>query len=230
METSLSSLATAPRRTRTTNCIGCITAVIAALGLGACGGDPRGHHRAHRPGQDEAAATDAAPITGTAKLKLNDMDVHDVPITCTQGAQEDCNGVDDNCDGQIDEGCGYANGPLQITMAWNTQADIDLFVTDPTGETISNQHRRSASGGELDHDARGGCRTTDKPNQIENAVWKARPPKGTYQVGVHYWGECSDGGTTTVSVTVSAFGKVLSTSNTTVEPGERRSMLSVSVE
>ena len=55
---------------------------------------------------------------------------------CVQGSAEQCNGLDDNCNGVIDEGCGYQTGNIQITAAWNSPSDIDLHVLDPMGEEI----------------------------------------------------------------------------------------------
>ncbi|MEM7609708.1 MAG: MopE-related protein, partial [Myxococcota bacterium] len=119
-----------------------------------------------------------------------------VEATCQQGAQEVCNGLDDNCDGIIDEGCGYQSGNIQITLGWNTGADLDMYVTDPTGFEIYYGASQSPSGGRLDHDARGACdRSTFQPGgySTENVYWdQQNPPNGSYGVDVNYWnGDCS---------------------------------------
>jgi hypothetical protein len=146
-----------------------------------------------------------------------------VETTCTQGAAEQCNGLDDNCNGQIDEGCGYQSGNIQITLAWNTGADIDMYVTDPAGETISYSHTNSNSGGVLDHDARGQCRPNQANNTIENVYWQSpQPPSGTYQVELHYWGECnSNAGPTTTTLSIAVGGQIIGAYNYTLAPNQR---------
>lgn len=145
-----------------------------------------------------------------------------VQASCVQGAQEQCNGLDDNCNGQIDEGCGYQSGQVQITLAWNTGADIDMYVTDPQGQTLSYQNTQVASGGFLDHDARGNCRTDQTNNRIENVYWNsAQPPSGNYEVALHYWGECNSGGPTQSTTSIAVGGRIIGAYNFTLTPNQR---------
>lgn len=143
-----------------------------------------------------------------------------VGIQCAPGAAEQCNGLDDNCDGRIDEGCGWQSGAIQITLAWQTGADIDLYVTDPSGFTISYQDRQSPTGGVLDHDARGACvRGSDT---IENVYWSTpTPPRGQYMIELHYWGDCGVAGVTPAQVSISVGGRVVGVYNVTLSPGQR---------
>jgi hypothetical protein len=136
--------------------------------------------------------------------------------SCVQGAQEICNGLDDNCNGQIDEGCGYSSGDVQITLAWNTGADLDLYVYDPQGNRIYYGEPQAPSGGHLDQDARGNCNPSQPNNRIENVYWGGgvRPPSGRYTVEVHYWagdGCSSNAGPTTGVVSISVGGSILGT-------------------
>ena len=39
-----------------------------------------------------------------------------------------CNGLDDNNNGKIDEGCGMKSGGFQATLAWENHADLDIQV------------------------------------------------------------------------------------------------------
>lgn len=140
--------------------------------------------------------------------------------SCVPGAVEQCNGLDDNCDGAIDEGCGWESGQIQITLAWQTGADIDLYVTDPYGETLSYQHTQSGSGGILDHDARGAC--VGGSDTIENVYWtQPQPPRGQYQVELHYWGSCGVAGPTPATVSISVGGRVIGVYNVTLYENQR---------
>ncbi len=121
---------------------------------------------------------------------------------CQEGTQEACNGLDDNCNGVIDEGCGYQGGNIQITAAWQTASDIDLHVTDPSGAEIYYAARSSATGGVLDHDANAACRIA--PPTVENVYWNSQnPPRGTYQVRLVAYDMCGVPNTpTTLSISV----------------------------
>jgi hypothetical protein len=145
-----------------------------------------------------------------------------VQSSCTQGGPDPCNGLDDNCNGVIDEGCGYQTGAIQITSAWNTGADIDMYVTDPSGQTISYQNTQSGTGGMLDHDARGNCRRDQPNNHIENVYWNSpQPPSGNYTVELHYWGECGGAGPTLTSLSIAVGGRIIGAYNVTLNPSQR---------
>ncbi len=97
-------------------------------------------------------------------------------------------------------------GDVQVTLRWNTTADIDLHVTDPSGEEIYFGNRNAASGGQLDVDANGGCSVDPT---VENIFWPTgQAPGGTYQVSVDYFSECS-AGPTNYEVTVTVDGRVV---------------------
>ena len=122
----------------------------------------------------------------------------------------------------IDEGCGYSTGNIQITLAWATGADLDLYVTDPSGFTISYQETRSSSGGHLDHDARGACVRRQADATVENVYWnQPNPPPGRYQIEVHYWGDCQVAGTTPATVSIAVGGQVIGAYQVTLNPQDR---------
>ena len=74
-------------------------------------------------------------------------------------------------------------GEVKFTLTWDNDADLDLWVTDPCGETISWDHPSSRSGGELDVDDTDG-------RGPENIFWTAgKAPDGRYTIRVdHYAG------------------------------------------
>lgn len=77
------------------------------------------------------------------------------------------------------------SGEYQVSLVWNGAADLDLHVRCPGGGHIYFE-RTQACGGVLDVDmnAQGG-RGSGEP--VENVVWAAKPPSGTYRVQVHYF-------------------------------------------
>ncbi len=111
------------------------------------------------------------------------------------------------------------SGDVQVSVAWNTAADVDLHVVDPAGEEIYWGSRASASGGELDLDSNAGC-GTDQPRN-ENTVWPVNgAPTGTYVVRLDYWDACGAEATDYV-VTVWVKGREAQVySGTFTGPGE----------
>ena len=158
------------------------------------------------------------PATATFQIELQ-AGVTSLGTQCTP-APESCNGLDDNCDGRIDEGCGWQSGAIQITAAWQTGADIDLYVTDPSGYEISYQNRESPTGGILDHDARGAC--VPGSDTVENVYWSTpQPPRGRYYIELHYWGDCGVAGATPVQVSIAVGGQIAGVYNVVLTPGQR---------
>jgi hypothetical protein len=81
-------------------------------------------------------------------------------------------------------------GDIQVTVAWDTDADVDLHVIDPGGEEIYWANRQSASGGQLDLDSNAACAGDNVRN--ENISWPVgTAPQGAYTVRVDYWSECT---------------------------------------
>ena len=130
-----------------------------------------------------------------------------VQTRCDANAPESCNGLDDNCNGRIDEGCGYNGGGLQITASWQTDADINLVVTDPQNREVAEGH--PAPGATLDQTANFNC-VRSRPT-LENAVWSApRPPAGRYEVRLTAFDMCN-AEETPVTVSISVGGRVVGT-------------------
>lgn len=105
---------------------------------------------------------------------------------------------------------GTGFGDIKITSTWDTEADIDLWVTDPFSEKIWYENETSSSGGVLDVDNTEGFGP-------ENVYWPTNEaPFGTYIVQIHYFGP-EDGPVTNCRVVIDNFG-VQTTYNQALTP------------
>ncbi|SDH65692.1 hypothetical protein [Agrococcus jejuensis] len=96
-------------------------------------------------------------------------------------------------------------GDVQVSVSWNEDVDVDLYVVDPNGETIYYGATTSSSGGELDLDSNPSCQIDGIRN--ENVTWPlGEAPSGTYEVRLNLYADCNIDQTSWV-VTVQAIGR-----------------------
>jgi hypothetical protein len=96
-------------------------------------------------------------------------------------------------------------GDVQATLRWTSDADMDLAVVDPNGDTVAYYSRTSPSGGELDFDVIP-CGNPDQA-RVENIFWpEGQAPAGTYTVRVTYFSTCEDPGPQSFNLQVLADG------------------------
>jgi len=82
-----------------------------------------------------------------------------------------------------------AGGDIQVSVTWNTAADVDLHVVEPGGAEIYYGAPTSGNGGELDIDANAACSVSALTQ--ENIGWPAgAAPPGSYIVRLDYWDAC----------------------------------------
>ncbi|GEM_PF-2219539 len=93
------------------------------------------------------------------------------------------------------------SGELQVSLSWNTSADMDLYVTEPDGTRIFWGATESESGGTLDLDGNAACETADERN--ENIYWpQGSASSGEYIVEVVQFDPCEAASGTDWRVTV----------------------------
>lgn len=96
-------------------------------------------------------------------------------------------------------------GDVQVSVSWNEDVDVDLYVVDPSGETVYYGSTTSTSGGELDLDSNPACSIDGIRN--ENVTWPTgEAPSGTYEVRLNLYADCDIDQTSWV-VTVQAIGR-----------------------
>lgn len=86
-------------------------------------------------------------------------------------------------------------GALQVSLSWNSDSDVDLYLVEPGGFTIYYGQPMSPNGGELDVDGNAGCNGS---GTNENITYASNPPSGEYTARVNLWDECSGAATTWV--------------------------------
>jgi hypothetical protein len=98
-------------------------------------------------------------------------------------------------------------GDIQATLRWATTDDLDLAVTDPSGDTATYFSPNVASGGKLDVDANAGCSgQTETP--IENIFWPpTQAPQGSYTVSVNLFTRCQGTGPISFTITLLVQGE-----------------------
>lgn len=109
-------------------------------------------------------------------------------------------------------------GDVQVTLRWDTSADLDLRVTDPAGAEIYFASQSSASGGQLDVDANATCEG-DAP--VENIFWPTgSAPTGTYSVSVDFYGACDSTEPANYVVTILVNGQEVNSVSGTIADGD----------
>lgn len=207
---------------------GTLSILLAALALSGCTLTARGF--IPPPPSATVTVTASAPPPPSVNAQVYAQTpqvgagVQVVQASCVQGAPEQCNGIDDNCNGQIDEGCGYQSGNIQITLAWQGGADLDLYVTDPMGQRLNWQQTSVSSGGQLDHDDRGACRSDGNDGMnVENVFWNSpQPPSGNYQVAVDYFSQCGVANVSPATLSISVGGRIVGSYSIQLQPGQRQ--------
>ncbi len=97
-------------------------------------------------------------------------------------------------------------GELQTNVTWDSPADIDLHLVDPSGKEIYYGARRSNTGGQLDLDSNAAC-GSDGP-RAENIFWGEGVivPRGEYILRVDNWSSCN-AAATNFTVTINVRGQ-----------------------
>ena len=96
-------------------------------------------------------------------------------IVCILDSRGEISNIIETCIDVLELG----SGALQISLSWNNTADVDLWVTDPSGTRIYWDNTSSQTGGSLDRDDTDGYGP-------ENIFWD-NAPDGSYRVEVNHY-------------------------------------------
>jgi hypothetical protein len=78
---------------------------------------------------------------------------------------------------------------LRVYLAFAGDVDLDLYVTDPTQETVYFANTPSRAGGRLDADLQCGASAEGEGDRVERVRF-AEPPPGRYRVSVDHPRSC----------------------------------------
>jgi hypothetical protein len=118
-------------------------------------------------------------------------------------------------------------GDVQVMLIWSSTNDLDLWVTDPSGEIIYYSHNASQSGGELDVDANAGCAAPLTSQPVENIFWPTGgAPRGKYTIEVQYYEQCETIAPIDYQVTLLVDGEVGEFSGTILSQGDKQRVTS----
>ncbi len=125
--------------------------------------------------------TPGEPVGNVVACTSFFVDISTIIVSASQNHQNEFSQEIASIQGALDNGY----GDIQVTLTWDTTADLDLYVTDPFGEKITYFNRSSVSGGQLDVDDIDGFGP-------ENIFWlTGTAPIGGYTVEVDHFSGAS---------------------------------------
>lgn len=81
-------------------------------------------------------------------------------------------------------------GKLQVTLSWDLEVDLDLYLVEPNGTTIYYGSGESANGGLLDIDSNAACNIDGIKNENITYGDESVVETGEYIVRVNLWANC----------------------------------------
>lgn len=90
----------------------------------------------------------------------------------------------------------FVDGSIEVKLTWNSEADLQLLVRDPSGVSVFDDRDRIPSGGILDQNFVGNRTCAENPpvEPTYYIYWPAnrQPLQGVYEVEVWYQRDCID--------------------------------------
>lgn len=111
-------------------------------------------------------------------------------------------------------------GSIEVSLLWNTNADLQLLVRDPSGNAVYDDIPFGNSGGVLEENGNVNCLETST-SPVSYIYWPPdRLPPGTYEVEVWYQSQCADVSPATFNLTVRVNDQVIIAANGQPNPGQ----------
>ncbi len=114
------------------------------------------------------------------------------------------------------------SGDIEVTLVWNGTADLQLLVRDPFGNSVFDDTRRVASGGELVETGNINCVQSLNQPPVYYIYW---PPNtlriGAYEVEVWYQSDCGIPGPVDFQIYIVVSGQLIFTDTVSIDFNER---------
>ncbi len=106
-------------------------------------------------------------------------------------------------------GLNLPRGSIEVSLLWNSTADLQLLVRDPSGAAVYDDFPRSNSGGVLAENGNVNC-VNPTTSPVSYIYWPPdRLPPGVYEVEVWYQRNCGDLSPVTFNLTVRVNDQVI---------------------
>ncbi|NDJ76385.1 MAG: hypothetical protein GYB65_09000 [Chloroflexi bacterium] len=123
---------------------------------------------------------------------------------------------------EVTEQLTLTQGSIEVKLTWDTNADLQLQVRDPGGETVFDDNPISQSGGVLEADGNVAClETTETPTSY--IYWPPnRLPNGVYEVEIWFQSACDDIRNVNFDLEVNVQGQtIIRPASQSISPGAR---------
>lgn len=112
-------------------------------------------------------------------------------------------------------------GAIEIALTWNTFADVQLLVRDPSGDSVYDDQEQVTSGGVLALAGNVGClEPTNTP--VSYIYWPPnRLPQGTYEIEVWNQNSCEDTTPVTFDLAVTVLEQTVLNTQQQIAPDAR---------
>lgn len=117
---------------------------------------------------------------------------------------------------------GLPTGDIEVTLIWNTNADLQLLVRDPEGNSVFDDERQITSGGTLVSTGNIGCTISATTPPTYYTYWPSgRARGGSYEVEVWFQDACGDLTGVTATLFITVRGELLTQTDIQISPDQR---------
>lgn len=121
-------------------------------------------------------------------------------------------------------------GDIQVTLTWNTAADLRLLVRDPAGDSVFNDQRQIGSGGQLVATGNINC-TVSPTTPVSYIYWPTNLARGgTYEVDVLNRNACNDTRIVSANLYVTVRGQLVINETITNLQQAQRYLISFTID